>query len=150
MDPYTGLPNRRALREDSHRGAFDATHAAYIDLNDFGSINRVVGHAAGDTALGVIGDRCRDVPSQDGIVYRIGGDEFALLASGPPARVAQTLAQLLGQIKLPIASIDQRCVTATAGVVAILEGEEWEDAVGRAHTLFIRERDLGSDRFNTP
>jgi diguanylate cyclase (GGDEF)-like protein len=150
LDDVTGLPNGAALSEDFQRGGFDATHVAYIDLNAFGSFNRELGHDAGDAALAVIGGSCRAVPDEEGVVYRLGGDEFALVASGTRARVAETLNHLLGQIKLPIASVDDRCVTATAGLVQILVGEEWRRAYGRAHVQFIARRGLGSDRFNAP
>jgi diguanylate cyclase (GGDEF)-like protein len=148
LDDLTGLPNEAALNEDFQRSGFDATHVAYIDLNAFGSLNRELGDAAGDAALAVIGSRCWAVPAEDGVVYRLGGDEFVLIASGTRARVAETLDHLLGQIKLPIASVDGRSVTATAGVVGILVDEDWRSAYERAHLQFLAQRRLGSDKFN--
>jgi len=148
LDYLTGLPTRAALTEDFERGAFDASHVAYIDLNTFGFLNQELGTDAGDNALAVIGGRCRAVPADDGFVYRMGGDEFALVARGTGARVAETLNHLLGQIKLPIPSVDNRCVTATAGVVEILGDEDWRSAYDRSHLQFIAQRLLGTDRFN--
>jgi diguanylate cyclase (GGDEF)-like protein len=148
LDDLTGLPNGAALSEDFQRSGFDASHVAYIDLNAFGSLNRELGNDAGDAALAVIGGRCRAVPAEEGVVYRLGGDQFALVASGPRARVAETLSQLLAHIKLPIVSVDDRCVTATAGVAEILVDEDWRSAYERAHLQFIAQRQLGSDRFN--
>jgi diguanylate cyclase (GGDEF)-like protein len=127
---------------------FDATHVAHFDLNYFGTVNREWGNDAGDTALAVIGGRCGSVPVEYGVVYRFGGDEFALVAAGTRARVIENLRRLLEQIRRPISAIDDHCVTATAGLVQILPGEDWWTASGRAHDEFITRRCLGSDRFN--
>ena len=147
-DLLTGLPNAPALRQNYERGLFDATHVAYIDLNHFGSVNGEWGNDVGDAALAVIGRRCLSVPVTHGVVYRVGGDEFALVAAGTRARVIETLRRLLEQIRLPISAIDDHRVTATAGIVEILPGEDWWTAYGRAHDEFITQRRLGSDRYN--
>jgi diguanylate cyclase (GGDEF)-like protein len=147
-DAQPPLPGRREFQEGSKSGDEDATHIAYIDLDDFGSINRELGVVAGDTALDVICRRCRSVNAEAGVVYRLGGNEFALVATGPSARASQTLRQLLELIRLPITAINERRVTATAGVVEILPGEDWLSACERANRRYIDERRAGGDRFN--
>ena len=147
-DVATGLPTARALKENYERGVFDASHVAYIDLDDFGAVNSEWGNDGGDAALAVVGGRCQRIPAEDGVVYRLGGDEFALIAAGTRTRVIETLRRLLEQIRLPISEIDENRVTATAGLVQIRSGEDWWTAYGRAHYEFITQRRLGSDRFN--
>jgi diguanylate cyclase (GGDEF)-like protein len=82
-DPLTGLSNRRALLDDLDRAchAQDARPAALIvfDLNGFKHYNDSFGHPAGDALLVRIGHRLRDA-EHGGTAYRLGGDEFCVLA----------------------------------------------------------------------
>jgi diguanylate cyclase (GGDEF)-like protein len=84
-DALTGLGNRRALVEDLQRAAGDLEHGgAYVlalfDLDGFKSYNDAFGHPAGDALLGRLGRNLTGVLGHDGRAYRMGGDEFCLLA----------------------------------------------------------------------
>lgn len=83
-DMLTGLGNRRMLssileleaREPSKRyGA-----AIAVDLDNFKPVNDRFGHAAGDAVLMAVGDRMRAVFKGKGDLFRLGGDEFLILA----------------------------------------------------------------------
>jgi diguanylate cyclase (GGDEF)-like protein len=54
-----------------------------FDLNGFKRYNDSFGHPAGDELLVRLGHRLGEAAGEDGTAYRIGGDEFCLLASGP-------------------------------------------------------------------
>jgi diguanylate cyclase (GGDEF)-like protein len=146
LDVVTGLPDGRAMREAYGSHKVGATHVAYLDLDLFGGINRELGDDAGDDALAVIGHRCRELPAADGIVFRVGGDEFALVAFGTQVQAAQTLRLLMDEIKKPIAGIGGRRLTATAGLVEVAVGEDAWSALGRAHERYIAVRRTGTDR----
>jgi diguanylate cyclase (GGDEF)-like protein len=87
-DALTGLGNRRALT-----GALAASTAtpcarpehllAMFDLNGFKQYNDSFGHAAGDALLHRLGHRLAAAAGRGG-TYRMGGDEFCMLASCAP------------------------------------------------------------------
>ncbi len=84
-DPLTGLRNRRALMADLARAAASAEPGAtqilaLFDLDGFKSYNDAFGHPAGDALLERLGGRLAAAVGARGAVYRMGGDEFCLLA----------------------------------------------------------------------
>jgi diguanylate cyclase (GGDEF)-like protein/putative nucleotidyltransferase with HDIG domain len=84
-DALTGLGNRRALIEDLERAADEAEHGgrhvlALFDLDGFKSYNDAFGHPAGDSLLERLGRNLTDALGDAGTAYRMGGDEFCLLA----------------------------------------------------------------------
>jgi diguanylate cyclase (GGDEF)-like protein len=84
-DALTGLPNRRALLA-ALQGALPAADAghpltlAMFDLDGFKSYNDAFGHAAGDALLTRLARALRDACGARATAYRLGGDEFCLLA----------------------------------------------------------------------
>jgi diguanylate cyclase len=88
-DSLTGLPNRRALRDELGRllarAARDGSYVmvGMIDLDDFKLINDTHGHAAGDAFLKVCTQRLVGVSRDTDMLARVGGDEFALIGPGP-------------------------------------------------------------------
>jgi diguanylate cyclase (GGDEF)-like protein len=89
-DALTGLGNRRALTADL-TSALAEGHPdtpelllAIFDLNGFKQYNDTFGHAAGDALLARLGSRLVETVAERGTGYRMGGDEFCLLASCAP------------------------------------------------------------------
>jgi diguanylate cyclase (GGDEF)-like protein len=84
-DALTGLRNRREL-DSALRLAVEAssssteTMLAFFDLDGFKQYNDSFGHAAGDALLIRIAGRISDVVRGVGSAYRLGGDEFCILA----------------------------------------------------------------------
>ena len=90
-DALTGLGNHRAFQEELERQWLGATRynarltLAIVDLDDFGKVNDAEGHAGGDRVLvGVAGVMAAALRRSDQ-VFRIGGDEFAVLMPGVDA-----------------------------------------------------------------
>lgn len=89
-DVLTGLGNRRALIDDLN-GAI-ARHApgahellvAIFDLDGFKHYNDTFGHVAGDALLRRLGGRLSEATLGSGTSYRMGGDEFCMLAWSDP------------------------------------------------------------------
>ena len=84
-DALTGLANRRALMVDLER-AFSATPPeamvlALYDLDGFKAYNDSFGHPAGDDLLRRLGGELAEAVAPYGRGYRLGGDEFCILAS---------------------------------------------------------------------
>jgi two-component system, cell cycle response regulator len=85
-DSLTELGNRRQLVDDLHRACARsmAGRGRYVfaiyDLDGFKNYNDTFGHAAGDHLLRRMGRSLRDALAGRGTAYRLGGDEFCVLA----------------------------------------------------------------------
>jgi diguanylate cyclase (GGDEF)-like protein len=84
-DSLTGLGNRRALMKDLElqipkARAESELLLALFDLDGFKHYNDSFGHPAGDALLARLGVRLAESVEGVGSAYRMGGDEFCLLA----------------------------------------------------------------------
>jgi PAS domain S-box-containing protein len=84
-DALTGLPNRRRLMEDLDR-ADGRNLLVFFDLDGFKVYNDSFGHLEGDLLLRRLGRKLRDAVGQRGVAFRLGGDEFCILAHRPTTR----------------------------------------------------------------
>jgi diguanylate cyclase (GGDEF)-like protein len=78
-DPLTGLLNRQSYYADLEKYAETLTAITAIDMNGLKEINDQQGHTAGDAALAALAECFRKAAHRKQRVYRIGGDEFAVL-----------------------------------------------------------------------
>jgi diguanylate cyclase (GGDEF)-like protein len=89
-DVLTGLGNRRALTDELSRAIAAQEPGgselliAIFDLDGFKQYNDSFGHAAGDVLLARLGGRLSAAILPAGTAYRMGGDEFCMLASCVP------------------------------------------------------------------
>lgn len=89
FDPLTGALNMRALHHAISRAVVQAREAnrtlilAYVDLDNFKSINDRFGHDAGDEVLRSFTRSAKALLAPEDAVARLGGDEFVLLTSHP-------------------------------------------------------------------
>ncbi len=94
-DALTKLSNSRHFREQSAL-LFNLANRqqqplalAYIDLDNFKSINDNFGHATGDLVLKQVGQVLATSMRDSDIAGRLGGDEFAVLLTGAGAEEAK-------------------------------------------------------------
>jgi diguanylate cyclase (GGDEF)-like protein len=126
-DPATGCLNRRgfavqlerALGEAYRRRAEVALLA--VDLDHFKQINDRFGHLVGDEVLYEVATMLTDAVSEEGIVARMGGEEFTVLlpwadaeAAGAVAERIMTRLRTRGCQALPAGT----SVTASIGIAA--------------------------------
>ena len=100
-DNLTGLPNRQAFEETfQHYQAVLARHPErhlalfMLDLNGLKRTNDQYGHEAGDALLNHMAQQLRTLCRQDEQIFRIGGDEFVLLAEADHLACQQLAARL--------------------------------------------------------
>jgi two-component system cell cycle response regulator len=87
-DALTGLRNRRALVNDLDEHMVDPSPQRPLllllfDLNGFKTYNDTYGHPAGDALLSRLGSALARAVDGRGRAYRMGGDEFCVLAAAP-------------------------------------------------------------------
>jgi diguanylate cyclase (GGDEF)-like protein len=81
-DALTGLSNRRKLQLDLAAALHDEAPRALVllDLNGFKAYNDSYGHVGGDLLLTQLGAALAHAIEGRGATYRMGGDEFCVLA----------------------------------------------------------------------
>ena len=104
-DSLTGMPNRRSLMTDLEQCMRDASPErplllALFDLDGFKAYNDSFGHPVGDTLLVRLGGNLSAAVSAVGSAYRMGGDEFCVLAKidgGRPDMILEAAGDALSE-----------------------------------------------------
>ena len=92
-DVLTELGNRRRLLTDLDDAmSVPGMKLTFFDLDGFKAYNDSFGHQAGDALLTRLGRRLHAAVAGSGEAYRLGGDEFCILVSGPSADTARATA----------------------------------------------------------
>jgi diguanylate cyclase (GGDEF)-like protein len=98
FDNLTGLLGHRAFHE-ALEIQLDRPNAAFtlaaIDIDDFKLINDLHGHPIGDEALRRVAEALRRSVRDQDSVFRVGGEEFAVLLPGATAADARPVAEAL-------------------------------------------------------
>jgi diguanylate cyclase (GGDEF)-like protein len=142
IDPLTGADNRRVLDEELGRAVSLAARTGRpvavvaIDLDRFKGVNDRLGHQRGDRLLVAVADAMRGCLRASDRLYRVGGDEFLVLAPDSGTGDALVLAE---RLVAAVADAGERWapgleVGASAGVAAYPE-----DATGT--TTLLRDAD---------
>jgi diguanylate cyclase (GGDEF)-like protein len=153
VDDLTGVANRRYFFERaaaeiarSRRYGHPLT-AAFIDIDDFKSVNDCFGHETGDALLRAVGDVLRGHLRETDIIGRLGGDEFAVLM---PETQAPETEHVLGKLRQHLAQAMEEhaiSVTFSVGAVAFSRAPGSVDELIEAadHVMYSVKRD-GKDR----
>jgi diguanylate cyclase (GGDEF)-like protein len=122
-DVLTGLRNRRALEFDldllERLPANKAPEGvvAVLDIDDLKSVNDARGHAAGDVYLRDVADELRAYFRGTDGLYRIGGDEFALVVRSAGLDVA-TVRERLEWVMERLRRAGHTAASASSGAAA--------------------------------
>lgn len=140
-DELTGLPNRRSLPAllgpPAARGP---RTVAFLDLDGFKAVNDRGGHDVGDALLQVVALRLRAVVGEQGVVARIGGDEFVVVCDGP-ADAGALAARLRATTDEPVLLDGTPWrVGVSVGVATAGEDEPFEATLLRADALMYAEK----------
>ena len=123
-----GYGNRRELFADLEhlldRGGAPAPHVLLLfDLDGFKNYNDAFGHPAGDALLRRLGTRLAERAAPHGAAYRLGGDEFCVIA-----KVAPITGEMLSLARTRRAHRDGRGVQISASCGAVTIPEEAQTA----------------------
>ena len=125
IDSLTGLGNRRALAEQATgslllcRRYARPVSMAYIDLDNFKSVNDSFGHVRGDELLRECGRVIRQSLRASDIAARIGGDEFVVFL---PETTTENAVALMERLRNEIEVADTfRAVGVTASIGVVID-----------------------------
>ena len=152
-DPLTGLVNHglfherlgdeleRSLRHGEVLGLIA------IDVDDFGAVNSLGGHIAGDTALvGVARALEAAVRAQD-VVCRVGGDELMVIVPGADTDAAFASARRIVESVRSATGGEGRTLSVSAGVAVFPQHARDRDAlVAAADAALYWAKRHGKDR----
>lgn len=118
-----------------------------IDIDFFKEHNDQFGHEAGDIVLKSIAQRLNlFFGDSQSTIYRIGGDEFALLIRGETVtRVGEKLEEMIGTVHRQdiLYEWNPISVTLSIGVAQALEKEAVDDTVKRADAALYEAKEKG-------
>jgi diguanylate cyclase (GGDEF)-like protein/PAS domain S-box-containing protein len=121
-DPLTGLANRRLFTElleadlaRTQRGG-QPLAVAYLDLDNFKSVNDSFGHDAGDKVLCETANRLLSVVRGADVVARLGGDEFVIVYEPNDPSADKLIERTDAALALPIRINDSTAVRCPASI----------------------------------
>lgn len=141
-DALTGLGHHASfhatLPASRHAGSTGRLAVLYIDVDHFKAVNDTDGHAAGDRLLQAIADCMRDALRDADRLFRIGGDEFAVLAQVHDDEQARALgARLLETVRRKVGA------TLSVGVAVEEPGESDTTLLARADAAVYAAKAAG-------
>jgi diguanylate cyclase len=157
-DTLTGARSRLAYDEmlaqelSRYQRYREAFCLAVLDLDFFKRVNDDFGHSAGDKALQLVVRMVSERIRETDAIFRVGGEEFALLlprtALAAAATLLETIRQAVGGSGFhyegkPVA------ITLSVGVTAVREDDTAETLFARADDAMYRAKKAGRDRLVT-
>lgn len=158
-DPLTGLLNRRALHEmtpdDFFRLQKKNTSLALLmlDLDHFKHINDTFGHTTGDELLQHFSNQVSKCLQANDLMFRIGGEEFLIIAPNTPPKLAINLAEKIRTHveKNPFISTNEAIShTVSIGCTTACKTDTcFRTALTRADTALYTAKGHGRNRVET-
>ena len=152
-DPLTGAGNRRHFTSAGGTAFYLARKAGtplgliLFDLDHFKRLNDSAGHEAGDQALRAVAMTCGGTLREHDRLFRLGGEEFAVVLPGVSLAGAVEVAERLRQAIGYIALADGQRMTASFGVTERGPHDRaLDDLLRRADAAVYGAKGRGRDR----
>ncbi|MBM2615791.1 EAL domain-containing protein [Actinoplanes sp. LDG1-06] len=152
-DQLTGVMGRSGFLQRLDRAAAgfqrgDPPAALVVDLDDFTTVNDVLGYVVGDRILVAVAALLRDAVREGDLVGRLGGDQFAVLAPGIAVPDLEELAERLQVALASPVEADGRPISARAsiGVAHGAPGDTGGDLLSKADMALRAAKDRGRGR----
>lgn len=155
-DPLTGLHNRRyAMRrmgEMSVEAAHDGGSLAVLiaDIDRFKQVNDAFGHGAGDHVITEVARRLAAHLPEDGLIARIGGEEFLIAFTARPRQdtlaTARRLCAVIDGRPIGLGDGHEVTVTISIGLACVQPGTLPDEAMALADRGLMAAKLQGRNR----
>ena len=150
-DTITGLANRNEMNNffDTYRSQ-GTIGVLYIDLDKFKMVNDTIGHDMGDLLIREVGNRLSRLIGKNQQAYRIGGDEFLLIATQCDEEKVIQLAELILQTLKKVYTVEgnELYITASIGIsLGTINDSTRFTLLKKADTAMYEAKVLGKNRF---
>jgi diguanylate cyclase (GGDEF)-like protein len=154
-DPLTGLGNRRLIEIRLPELLVESAATrrplavAFIDIDDFKSVNDELSHLVGDDLLRELAQEMRAALSSDDAIARFGGEEFVIVL---PNRTAEQAYELIDGLRQRVADRAWNClpegrrIRITAGLAQSWNGATRTQLLAAADEALLRAKRQGKNR----
>ena len=153
VDSLTGLPNRRDMMEKlkEYIKREDVFAIIYFDLDQFKDINDSCGHYIGDIVLNVVANRIVDSIEGDGLLARIGGDEFLYLISSEYGEdhINKRVEGIIERISKPFEVDNQEMFVSISAGIAFYprDADNFEDLLKFSDMAMYAAKNKGTNKY---
>lgn len=154
-DSLTGVYNKKTITEYAKKRISEEKEnrviLAILDIDHFKSVNDTFGHMYGDNVLARVGRKLKEVVGDQGVVGRMGGDEFMIIFTGlnDEQLLRGMLRAIRTQIKWEFAE-DFESLSVTCSIGASIfpaNGTEYEELFRKADCCLYIAKEKGRDRY---
>ncbi len=147
-DVLTGVFNRRAFNNDASELVLSKTveTALLIDLDKFKQVNDYFGHAKGDQVLKQVSLFIKEKIGSGNELYRIGGDEFAILCFGRDFNYAFQLAKTIHEAFNQCSINEEHDITLSMAVAQKELDESVDDWLSRLDSALYQAKKSGRNQ----
>lgn len=154
-DSLTGVYNKKTITEYAKKRIAEEKEKriviAILDVDHFKSVNDTFGHLYGDKVLARVGGRLKEIVGEDGVIGRIGGDEFMIVFNGldDDQILRGMLRAIRTQIKWEFAEdFENLSITCSIGAsIFPVNGRDYEDLFKKADCCLYIAKEKGRDRY---
>lgn len=154
-DSLTGVYNKKTITEYAKKRIAEEKEKriviAILDVDHFKSVNDTFGHLYGDKVLARVGGRLKEIVGEDGVIGRIGGDEFMIVFNGldDDQVLRGMLRAIRTQIKWEFAEdFENLSITCSIGAsIFPVNGRDYEDLFKKADCCLYIAKEKGRDRY---
>lgn len=154
-DSLTGVYNKKTITEYAKKRIAEEKEKriviAILDVDNFKLVNDTFGHLYGDKVLARVGGRLKEIVGEDGVIGRIGGDEFMIVFNGldDDQVLRGMLRAIRTQIKWEFAEdFENLSITCSIGAsIFPVNGRDYEDLFKKADCCLYIAKEKGRDRY---
>lgn len=154
-DSLTGVYNKKTITEYAKKRISEEKEKriviAILDVDHFKSVNDTFDHLYGDKVLARVGGRLKEIVGEDGVIGRIGGDEFMIVFNGldDDQVLRGMLRAIRTQIKWEFAEdFENLSITCSIGAsIFPVNGRDYEDLFKKADCCLYIAKEKGRDRY---